>query len=103
MSFAEEKRMVRVRNERADDIRRNYLRLRARRQRNRFVGNPVDILIRGRPPGGGRGLKVISAPPDLDRVLGDDSGVFKYHFGVTEEGNCDPRHDIQGELRGQVR
>ena len=48
MSFAEEKRMVRVRNERADDIRRNYLRLRARRQRNRFVGNAVDILIRGR-------------------------------------------------------
>ena len=49
------------------------------------------------------GAFYVWAAPDLDRVLGDDSGVFKYHFGVTEEGNCDPRHDIQGELRGQVR
>ena len=39
----------------------------------------------------------------LDDILGIDTGVFKYHFGVRQEGNCDPSHDIQGELKGQVR
>lgn len=38
---------------------------------------------------------------DIDRVLGEDKEVFKYHFGVRWDGNCDPRHDIQGELTGQ--
>ncbi|KAI0074994.1 hypothetical protein K474DRAFT_1709403 [Panus rudis PR-1116 ss-1] len=37
----------------------------------------------------------------LDELLGEDSQIFKYHFGVKEEGNCDPQHDIQGELKGQ--
>ena len=39
----------------------------------------------------------------LDELLQADAEMFKYHFGVRPEGNCDPRHDIQGELRGQVR
>lgn len=39
---------------------------------------------------------------ELDTILGQDSELFKYHFGVEEDGNCDPGHDIQGELRGQV-
>ena len=39
----------------------------------------------------------------LDELLGPDVELFKYHFGVEEQGNCDPRHDIQGELKGQVR
>ena len=38
----------------------------------------------------------------LDELLGTDAELFKYHFGVKPEGNCDPRHDIQGELKGQV-
>lgn len=38
----------------------------------------------------------------LNEVLRDDADMFKWHFGVKEEGNCDPRHDIQGELKGQV-
>ncbi|KAI0938399.1 hypothetical protein AcV5_000091 [Taiwanofungus camphoratus] len=37
----------------------------------------------------------------LNEVLRDDADMFKWHFGVKEEGNCDPRHDIQGELKGQ--
>ena len=39
----------------------------------------------------------------LDELLQADAEMFKYHFGVRPEGNCDPRHDIQGELKGQVR
>ena len=39
----------------------------------------------------------------LDELLKDDAEMFKHHFGVRPEGNCDPRHDIQGELKGQVR
>ena len=39
----------------------------------------------------------------LDELLQTDAETFKYHFGVRPEGNCDPRHDIQGELKGQVR
>ena len=39
----------------------------------------------------------------LDELLGADAELFKYHFGVRAEGNCDPRHDVQGELAGQVR
>ena len=38
----------------------------------------------------------------IDEILGDRSEMFKYHFGVKQEGNCDPKHDIQGELKGQV-
>ncbi|OCH88385.1 hypothetical protein OBBRIDRAFT_734556 [Obba rivulosa] len=37
----------------------------------------------------------------LDELLGEDAEAFKYHFGVEENGNCDPSHDVQGELRGQ--
>ncbi|RDX46148.1 hypothetical protein OH76DRAFT_1407279 [Lentinus brumalis] len=37
----------------------------------------------------------------LDELLGEDAEMFKYHFGVKEQGNCDPSHDIQGELKGQ--
>ena len=40
---------------------------------------------------------------ELDKILGEDSKVFKFHFGVKQGGNCDPKHDIQGELKGQVR
>lgn len=37
----------------------------------------------------------------LDEILGDRSDMFKHRYGVRPEGNCDPRHDIQGELKGQ--
>ncbi|OJT15668.1 Spermatogenesis-associated protein 20 [Trametes pubescens] len=37
----------------------------------------------------------------LDELLGADADLFKYHFGVEADGNCDPGHDIQGELKGQ--
>ncbi|KAI0371371.1 hypothetical protein BV20DRAFT_1069463 [Pilatotrama ljubarskyi] len=37
----------------------------------------------------------------LDELLGADSEHLKYHFGVKAQGNCDPSHDIQGELKGQ--
>ncbi|KAI0711527.1 hypothetical protein C8Q76DRAFT_622913 [Earliella scabrosa] len=37
----------------------------------------------------------------LDELLGPDVELFKYHYGVKDEGNCDPSHDIQGELKGQ--
>lgn len=39
----------------------------------------------------------------LDELLAPDSEMFKYHFGAKDGGNCDPGHDIQGELKGQVR
>ena len=39
---------------------------------------------------------------DIDRILGERCELFKYHFGVQEDGNCDPIDDIQGELLGQV-
>ncbi|KAI0777401.1 hypothetical protein BD413DRAFT_609765 [Trametes elegans] len=37
----------------------------------------------------------------LDEILGANAELFKFHFGVKEGGNCDPSHDIQGELKGQ--
>ncbi|EMD34674.1 hypothetical protein CERSUDRAFT_86096 [Gelatoporia subvermispora B] len=37
----------------------------------------------------------------LDDLLGAEAEAFKYHFGVEAKGNCDPSHDIQGELKGQ--
>lgn len=39
----------------------------------------------------------------LDELLESDAELFKYYFGVKDEGNCGPSHDIQGELKGQVR
>lgn len=38
----------------------------------------------------------------LDEILGHDAAMFKSHYGVKLDGNCDPKHDIQGELTGQV-
>ena len=38
----------------------------------------------------------------LDELLGENSEIIKFHYGVKQEGNCDPKHDIQGELKGQV-
>lgn len=40
---------------------------------------------------------------ELDDILEKKSQLFKLYYGVREEGNCDPSHDIQGELKGQVR
>ncbi|GBE89148.1 hypothetical protein BKA93DRAFT_862980 [Sparassis latifolia] len=37
----------------------------------------------------------------LEELLGESTNLFGYHFGVEAQGNCDPQHDIQGELRGQ--
>lgn len=39
---------------------------------------------------------------ELEKILGEDSEMFKFHFGCKISGNCDPSHDIQGELVGQV-
>lgn len=39
----------------------------------------------------------------IEEALGkEDADMFGYHFGVQLSGNCDPKHDIQGELVGQV-
>ncbi|CAG8712260.1 314_t:CDS:10, partial [Ambispora leptoticha] len=35
---------------------------------------------------------------ELDQILGEDSTVFCYHFGVKEKGNVPREKDIQGEL-----
>ena len=44
------------------------------------------------------------AQREIDAVIGDpeQADVFKYHFGVKQDGNCDPRHDAHGELTGKV-
>ncbi|KAH8101789.1 hypothetical protein BXZ70DRAFT_1007034 [Cristinia sonorae] len=38
---------------------------------------------------------------ELDEILEADGELFKWHYGVKEGGNCDPKHNIQGELKGQ--
>ncbi|KAI0646619.1 hypothetical protein C8Q79DRAFT_963600 [Trametes meyenii] len=37
----------------------------------------------------------------IEELLGEDAVMFSYHFGVEAQGNCDPTHDVQGELKGQ--
>ncbi|CCM05079.1 uncharacterized protein FIBRA_07286 [Fibroporia radiculosa] len=37
----------------------------------------------------------------FSRILGEDAEVAVWAYGVKEDGNCDPMHDIQGELKGQ--
>lgn len=39
---------------------------------------------------------------ELRDVLGADSEILEWVYGVKMDGNCDPAHDIQGELTGQV-
>ena len=58
------------------------------RYRSEGVGTLNDDYI-----GGGR----------RPRVLSMDADLFAHTYGVREDGNCDPRHDVQGELKGQVR
>ncbi|KAF9809802.1 hypothetical protein IEO21_07245 [Rhodonia placenta] len=38
---------------------------------------------------------------ELRDVLGADSEILEWVYGIKMDGNCDPAHDIQGELTGQ--
>ena len=33
--------------------------------------------------------------PQLDEILGDQSDMFKHHYGVQPEGNCDPSKGVR--------
>lgn len=39
---------------------------------------------------------------ELHQLLGEDAEIFNFAFGIKRGGNCDPKHDIQGELEGKV-
>ncbi|WWD20961.1 hypothetical protein CI109_105439 [Kwoniella shandongensis] len=38
---------------------------------------------------------------EIDEILGEDSKVFNYFFGVKRDGNVDPVHDAHGEMTGK--
>ncbi|CAL1708631.1 unnamed protein product [Somion occarium] len=38
---------------------------------------------------------------ELHQLLGEDAEIFNFAFGIKRGGNCDPKHDIQGELEGK--
>lgn len=68
-----------------------------------YSAEDADSLPARGAPAKKEGAFYVWTTAELDAILGEDSDVFRYRYGATDEGNCDPRHDIQGELRGQVR
>ncbi|GJE86611.1 thioredoxin domain-containing protein [Phanerochaete sordida] len=38
---------------------------------------------------------------ELGELLSEHAEMFGFHYGVEKDGNCDPKHDVQGELKGQ--
>jgi hypothetical protein len=62
----------------------------------------------GRRPGSGEDLSrhaegafYLWTKKELERVLGDDAGLFNAHFGVTAGGNVPVERDPHGEFRGK--
>lgn len=39
---------------------------------------------------------------EFDELLKEDADIAATYWNVKDDGNVDPRHDIQGELEEQV-
>lgn len=66
-----------------------------------FSAEDADSLFEQGKPEHGEGAFYVWTEKEIDDALGDDSGLFKYHYGVQPHGNAPEGSDPQDEFRGK--
>jgi uncharacterized protein len=66
-----------------------------------FSAEDADSLFEHGKPEHGEGAFYIWTEKQVDDALGNDSAIFKYHFGVQPHGNAPEGSDPQDEFRGK--
>src|SRR5467141_3678425 len=66
-----------------------------------FSAEDADSLFEQGKPEHGEGAFYVWTEKQIDGALGDDSSVFKFHYGVQPHGNAPEGSDPQDEFRGQ--
>src|SRR5438874_894426 len=66
-----------------------------------FSAEDADSLFEHGKPEHGEGAFYVWTEKQVDSALGDDSPVFKFHYGVQPHGNAPEGSDPQDEFRGK--
>jgi len=66
-----------------------------------FSAEDADSLFEHGKPEHGEGAFYVWTEKQVDTALGNDSAIFKYHFGVQPHGNAPEGSDPQDEFRGK--
>ena len=66
-----------------------------------FSAEDADSLFEHGRPEHGEGAFYVWTEKQVDSALGDDSALFKYHYGVQPHGNAPEGSDPQDEFRGR--
>jgi uncharacterized protein YyaL (SSP411 family) len=66
-----------------------------------FSAEDADSLFEHGKPEHGEGAFYIWTEKQIDDALGNDSAIFKFHFGVQPHGNAPDGSDPQDEFRGR--
>jgi len=66
-----------------------------------FSAEDADSLFEHGKPEHGEGAFYVWTEKQIDTALGDDSSVFKFHYGVQPHGNAPEGSDPQDEFRGK--
>ncbi len=66
-----------------------------------FSAEDADSLFEHGKPEHGEGAFYVWTEKQVDAALGDDSAVFKFHYGVQPHGNAPEGSDPQDEFRGK--
>ena len=66
-----------------------------------FSAEDADSVFEHGKPEHGEGAFYVWTEKQIDTALGDDSSVFKFHYGVQPHGNAPEGSDPQDEFRGK--
>jgi uncharacterized protein YyaL (SSP411 family) len=66
-----------------------------------FSAEDADSVFEHGKPEHGEGAFYVWTEKQIDGALGDDSSVFKFHYGVQPHGNAPEGSDPQDEFRGK--
>src|ERR1700736_957672 len=66
-----------------------------------FSAEDADSLFEQGKPEHGEGAFYVWTEKQIDAALGDDSALFKFHYGVQAHGNAPEGSDPQDEFRGK--
>src|SRR5205823_740099 len=66
-----------------------------------FSAEDADSLFEHGKPEHGEGAFYVWTEKQVEATLGDDSSVFKFHYGVQPHGNAPEGSDPQDEFRGK--
>src|SRR5438874_2339904 len=66
-----------------------------------FSAEDADSLFEQGKPEHGEGVFYVWTEKQVDAELGDDSALFKFHYGVQAHGNAPEGSDPQDEFRGK--